>query len=420
MQWPKGIAWNEENMRFIDDFFTTEIKIFKHKIPIFDMLFFTILSCLGVYFRLSLFGIRSGDYVKAFADWMRECHAAGGFAYLGIKPGVSEASTFDYNCLFQYVIVILHYIGGSIPDIYLVKSVPVLFDFICAITVFRIVYHVTDKNLTKAMMSYGVMMFLPTAVLNSAAWAQNDSIYTAFVLLSLLHFMKRNDNRAFIYLAFAYSFKQQAIFFVPFVVLMWLKNKIKIRYVLWIPVIHVLAMVPAAIAGRSWGDLLGTYGRQVQMFSRLTMNYPSIYTIVSGDLSSAGRKILISAGTMATVIIMGVLAYYVYKKNFEVTGKYMVTLVVFTAEICCFCLPAMHERYGYIPEVVAVIYAILSIKRVPVCVALQVITMITYTRYLFGSTVLTLWPLSIAMLVVIMVVGYDLYLQMREPEVTSV
>ena len=420
MQWPKGIAWNEENMRFIDDFFTTEIKIFKHKIPIFDMLFFTILSCLGVYFRLSLFGIRSGDYVKAFADWMRECHAAGGFAYLGIKPGVSEASTFDYNCLFQYVIVILHYIGGSIPDIYLVKSVPVLFDFICAITVFRIVYHVTDKNLTKAMMSYGVMMFLPTAVLNSAAWAQNDSIYTAFVLLSLLHFMKRNDNRAFIYLAFAYSFKQQAIFFVPFVVLMWLKNKIKIRYVLWIPVVHVLAMVPAAIAGRSWGDLLGTYGRQVQMFSRLTMNYPSIYTIVSGDLSSAGRKILISAGTMATVIIMGVLAYYVYKKNFEVTGKYMVTLVVFTAEICCFCLPAMHERYGYIPEVVAVIYAILSIKRVPVCVALQVITMITYTRYLFGSTVLTLWPLSIAMLVVIMVVGYDLYLQMREPEVTSV
>lgn len=419
MQWPKGIAWNEENMRFIDDFFTTEIKIFKHKIPIFDMLFFTILSCLGVYFRLSLFGIRSGDYVKAFADWMRECHAAGGFAYLGIKPGVSEASTFDYNCLFQYVIVILHYIGGSIPDIYLVKSVPVLFDFICAITVFRIVYHITDKNLTKAMMSYGVMMFLPTAVLNSAAWAQNDSIYTAFVLLSLLHFMKRNDNRAFIYMAFAYSFKQQAIFFVPFIVLMWLKNKVKIRYVLWIPVVHVLAMVPAAIAGRSWGDLLGTYGRQVQMFSRLTMNYPSIYTIVSGDLSSAGRKILISAGTMATVIIMGVLAYYVYKKNFEVTGKYMVTLVVFTAEICCFCLPAMHERYGYIPEVVAVIYAILSIKRVPVCVALQVITMITYTRYLFGSTVLTLWPLSIAMLVVIMVVGYDLYLQMREPEVTS-
>ncbi len=406
-------------MRFIDDFFTTEIKIYKYKIPIFDMLFFTIITCLGFYFRVSLFNIKSGDYVKAFADWMRECHQAGGFAYLGIKPGESPASTFDYNCLFQYVIVLLHYIGGSIPDIYLVKSVPVLCDFICAVTIFRIVYHITDGNLTKSMLGYAVMMFLPTVVLNSAAWAQNDSIYTAFVLLSFLHVLKRNDNRAFVYLAFAYSFKQQAIFFVPFIVLMWLKNKIKIRYVFWIPVVHVLAMVPAAIAGRSWGDLLGTYGRQVQMFSRLTMNYPSIYTIVSGDLNGAVRKVLISAGTMATVIIMGILAYYIYKKNFDVTGRYMVTLVVFTAEICCFCLPAMHERYGYIPEVMAVVYGIVNVKRIPICVALQVITMITYTRYLFGSTVLTLWPLSIAMLVVIIIVGYDLYLQMREPEVTS-
>ena len=406
-------------MRFIDDFFTTEIKIYKYKIPIFDMLFFTIITCLGFYFRVSLFNIKSGDYVKAFADWMRECHQAGGFAYLGIKPGESPASTFDYNCLFQYVIVLLHYIGGSIPDIYLVKSVPVLCDFICAVTIFRIVYHITDGNLTKSMLGYAVMMFLPTVVLNSAAWAQNDSIYTAFVLLSFLHVLKRNDNRAFVYLAFAYSFKQQAIFFVPFIVLMWLKNKIKIRYVFWIPVVHVLAMVPAAIAGRSWGDLLGTYGRQVQMFSRLTMNYPSIYTIVASDLSGPVRKVLISAGTMATVIIMGILAYYIYKKNFDVTGRYMVTLVVFTAEICCFCLPAMHERYGYIPEVMAVVYGIVNVKRIPVCVALQVITMITYTRYLFGSTVLTLWPLSIAMLVVIIIVGYDLYLQMRETEVTS-
>ena len=42
--------------------------------------------------------------------------------------------------------------------------------------------------------------------------------------------------------------------------------------------------------------------------------------------------------------------------------------------------------------------------------------MITYTRFLFGSTVTILWPLTIAMLVIILVVGYDLYLQMKIPE----
>ena len=94
----------------------------------------------------------------------------------------------------------------------------------------------------------------------------------------------------------------------------------------------------------------------------------------------------------------------------------MITLVIFTAEVCCFCLPAMHERYGYLPEILTVVYALFSYKRMPVCAALQVITMITYSRFLFGSTVLSLWPLTCAMLVIILIIGYDLYLQMNVPE----
>lgn len=407
-------------MRSIDDFFDTEFKIFGLNITLFDLFFFTVMTCLGIIIRMSLFDIVSGDYKLAFADWMRECHEAGGFAYLGIKPGVSDASTFDYNCMFQYIIVLLHYIGGGVNDMYLVKTVSVIFDFVCAITIFRIAYEVTGQDIKKSMIAYAATMFLPTMILNSGAWAQNDSIYTSFVLLSLLHIMKGKDNRAFIYLALAYSFKQQAIFFVPFVILMWLKNKVKIRYVFWIPVIHVVAMIPAAIAGRSWGDLLGIYGKQVTMFSRLTMNYPSIYTIISNDIGSGMRKIIISVGTVATVMIFGIIAYYIYKKKFEITGRYMVTLVIFTALLCCFCLPAMHERYAYLPEVLAIVYAVFSYKRISICASLQVIAMITYSRYLFGSTVLTLWPLSIAMLVTIMIVGYDLFLQMKDTEIIAV
>ena len=79
----------------------------------------------------------------------------------------------------------------------------------------------------------------------------------------------------------------------------------------------------------------------------------------------------------------------------------------------------MHERYAYIPEILAVVYAVFSYKRISVCTALQVIAMITYSRYLFGSTVLTIWPLAIAMLITIMVVGYDLYLQMKENEIVA-
>ena len=321
-------------MRMIDKIFAVEFKFGKLTLTCFDFLCAMVLTVMGLLFRFSLYDLLSGDYATAFADWMKECHAAGGFAYLGIQPGVSEASTFDYNVMFQYLIVILHYIGGNLSDLYLVKSLSVIFDFVCAVNLARIAFHVTGGNTQKTMLAYYAVLFLPTVVLNSAAWAQNDSIYTAFILLSFFHVLKGNDFRAFMYLAISYSFKQQAIFFLPFIIIMWLKNKIKIRYILAIPVFHVVAMIPAAIAGRSWGDLLGIYGNQVQMFSRLTMNYPSIYTIITSDLKKGVRQLVIRGGVMATVIIFGMLASYIYHKKFKITDKFMITLVIFTAELC--------------------------------------------------------------------------------------
>ena len=407
-------------MRMIDKIFGVEFKIGKATFTCFDLLCAMILTTMGLMFRFSLYDLLSGDYTTAFADWMRECHEAGGFPYLGIKPGVSDASTFDYNVMFQYLIVILHYIGGSLSDLYLVKTLSVIFDFVCAVNLARIAFHVTGGNMQKTMLSYYAVLFLPTVVLNSSAWAQNDSIYTAFILLSLLHIMKGNDFRAFLYLAISYGFKQQAIFFVPFIILMWFKNKVKIRYILVMPVFHLISLIPAAIAGRTWGDLLGIYGNQVAMFSRLSMNYPSIYTIITTEIKKGTRQHLIRAGVLATIIIFGMIASYMYHKKFKVTEKFMITLVVFTAELCCFCLPVMHERYGYMPEMLAVVYALYSYKRLPICAFLQVISMITYTRYLFGSTVASLWPLSVAMLAIILIVGYDLYKQMQIPEEADV
>ncbi len=403
-------------MRLIDKIFDVEFEFGKVKITCFDLLFGLIITFLGLIFRFYLYDIKSGDYVTAFADWMKECHQAGGIAYLGIKPGVSDASTFEYNVVFQYLIVLLHYLGGGgmINDMYMVKTMSVVFDYVCAVTIMRIAFRATGENVRKALMAYAAIIFLPTVALNSAAWGQNDSIFTSFILLGLLHIMKGNDLRAFVYLAISYSLKQQVLFFIPFVIIMWLKNKVKIRYIVAIPIFYVVSMVPAAIVGRTWDDLLGMYSYQRNMYTRLSMNYPSIYTIITSDLDQSIRKMLIPAGTVATVIVLGILAYYIYRKKFEITDRYMITLVIFSALLCCFCLPVMHDRYGYLPEVLAVVYALFSYKRMTICAALQVIALVTYSRYLFGSTVAYLWPFSVAMLVIILVVGYDLYLQMEK------
>lgn len=402
-------------MRAIDDFFDTEISVSGVKLRMLDLFFGTVMLGLGIAVRLSLFEFESGDYSFFLSTWMKECHEAGGFPYLGITPGVSDKSTINYGCMYQYVIVLLHYIGGD--DLHMIKAVSVFFDMICAVAVLRIAYIVTKGNVKKSLMAFGAVMFLPTCVLNSGAWAQCDSIYTAFALLSVYHLMKGNNARFFIYLAISYSFKQQAIFIIPFAIIMWLKGKVKLRYIFLFPVTILLTLVPALLAGRDFNELISIYLKQVTTYSRLSMNYPNIYCFVSESLSEETRHMLISCGTVCCILLLGVVAYYVRDKVFEVSFLYMVTLAVFTVLLCLYALPVMHERYGYIAELFLVVYGITSYKRMGVCAAVQVISVITYSRFLFGSTVTDLWPLAFINLAVIMTIGYDLYMQMKKSEV---
>ncbi len=401
-------------MRIIDDYFDTEISVSGVKLRMLDLLFGAVMLGLGIAVRLALFDFESGDYSFFLSTWMQECHDAGGFPYLGITPGISDDSTINYGCMYQYIIVLLHYIGGN--DLHLLKSVSVFFDMICAVTILRIAYLVTDGDVKKSLMAFGVVMFLPTCVLNSGAWAQCDSVYTAFALLSVYHLMKGNNARFFIYLAISYSFKQQAVFIVPFAIIMWLKGKIKIRYIFLFPVIILLTLVPALIAGRDFFELISIYLKQVTTYSRLTMNYPNIYSFVSEGLSKESRLMLISCGTVCCILLLGLVAYYMRDKAFDGSFLSMVTLAVFTVLLCLYALPVMHERYGYIAELLLAVYGITSYKRMGICAVVQAVSVITYSRFLFGSTVKELWPLAFINLAIILAIGYDLYMQIRRAE----
>ncbi len=395
------------------------IKLFGITVRVVEVLFFAVMLGLGLSMRIALFDYESGDYHYFLSVWMQECHDAGGIGYLGIEPFSSAGSTINYGCMYQYIIVMLHYLKGFMTDMALLKSVSVIFDVVCAITIMRITYLVTEGSTSKALIAFGVVMFLPSVVLNSSAWAQCDSIYAAFLLLSLLHLMKDNGNRAFIYLALAYSFKQQAIFLIPLLIILWLMGKVKLRYILWLPAVIFVTIIPALLAGRRLSELLSIYLEQVNTYTYLTMNYPSIYTIVAEGLKEDYRKMIISAGTMATVAVLGVVAFYMRDKKVQIDYEFIITLAIFTIEICLFTLPVMHERYGYFPELLAVVYGLTRYKRMVVCAFMQVITIMTYSRFLFGSTVTVLWPLTIGLFMVIMVLGYDLWLQINSKEVRN-
>ena len=82
---------------------------------------------------------------------------------------------------------------------------------------------------------------MPTAFSNSALWGQCDSIYTAFVVFTLYFMLEEKYNLAFIMYGFALTFKLQAIFILPCIGIIFLKNrKFSILKILWIPIVNII------------------------------------------------------------------------------------------------------------------------------------------------------------------------------------
>ena len=54
------------------------------------------------------------------------------------------------------------------------------------------------------------------------------------------------------------------------------------------------------------------------------------------------------------------------------------------AYTCVFFLPKMHERYGYLYEILAILIAFVDRKTIIPCVVLNMVSLITYSLYLYG------------------------------------
>jgi Gpi18-like mannosyltransferase len=100
-------------------------------------------------------------------------------------------------------------------------------------------------------------------VINSAAWGQSDAIYTAFCIGSLYFLLKVRPAWACVLFGLAISFKLQAIFFLPVLLIVLLRRKFAMKYLLLIPAVFLLMLAPAFIAGRDAWSLPTIYVEQI-------------------------------------------------------------------------------------------------------------------------------------------------------------
>lgn len=373
-------------------------------ITVADIGAFAAVSLLAAIARRALIDIQSGDFNQFLMPWLEQIRAGGGLASLRFEIG-------NYTTPYMLFLTILSYFQGA--ELEGIKLFSVIFDYAAAVTVFLIVFKLT-QNLTKSFISYTAVLLSPIVILNSAMWAQCDVIYSAFALLSLFAFIKKRPLLGCVLFGIAFSFKLQAVFFAPFIIYLWVMGKIKLKHMLTIPIVYFISIIPAWIAGRPLGDLLSIYFNQAGEYTkRLTYNYPNIYLFFSSEYAGELR----AWGTILTIGIIGVTIYAMYKFNLNPEGENAIKIALCFAVIIPFLLPSMHERYGFLAELLIIPYVMLAPKkRIATGALYLIVSLCAYGPFLFGNHELPMIYASIINLGCIVLIVKDLFFGEAEPK----
>ena len=173
---------------------------------------------LSLVWRYAGRNFLSEDMEGWLLPWYEEIKESGGVLSLSHQVG-------NYGLLYQTLIALMTYV--DIEPIYLYKMLSVVFDFFLAYIVYAICKDLSsrsaDRILPPALL--GVILVVPTVVINSAFWGQCDSMYSFFCLLTLYCLFKERYVWAFTGLGLAFACKLQTVFILPFVFFYYFKSK---------------------------------------------------------------------------------------------------------------------------------------------------------------------------------------------------
>lgn len=336
-----------------------------------------VVTIVSFFMRFHLRTIVSGDAHTCLMPWYHEIADNGLYEQVG-----------DYSLLYQFIIWIMT-LFPSVPNLFAFKIFSCIFDYVAAAAAGLIVYRLDEGDKRwNAVLAYGLVLIAPTVFINSSAWAQCDAIYTAFALLGVYLLDKGKYNTSLIMMGLAFSFKLHAFFALPvFLFYYFAKRRFSILRFLIIPVTIVATSLPLVFWGRSPFGTFGVYAHQTSAWPSLANGYPSIWLLMFKENDKNQYDYI---APLAILITVGVLAFLMVswlRKKYMPTGRNLIIMTFLLTYTSVFFLPAMHERYGFVYEIFAIILAILIPKTLPLAALLMVTSMCTYASYLFYAPV---------------------------------
>ena len=203
----------------------------------------------------------------------------------------------------------------------------------------------------------------------------------------------------------ALAFKLQGVFLAPVIVALALRKLIPWKTLLIIPVVLLVALVPAWIAGRPFTHLVGIYASQASQFEYITMNAFTAYTWLPGS-KQVFNLFLLPGILMGGVAALG-LCYIVYRSDTKMAMPLMVEASLLAVIVVPFFLPKMHDRYFYPADVLSIVLAFLSPGLFWVPIVMVGSSFASYQPFLFERDLLPLPVLTLVILLLIVLLGRD-------------
>lgn len=377
-----------------------------------DRYFFHILVAviilISLYIRISFRYYSSSDIEKFVGPWLKHYEELG--VVEGLRQGVG-----NYYIPYNVCLALISQLPFS--HVALVGMLSWVFDYLTVFYIYKILVSVFCVNTVASRHKYLLwslcILFLPYVMLNGAYWKQCDGIYTFFLIAGLYYLMKDHFSCAFILFAIGFSFKQQVIFIIPFLIILYVvKKNYSILQFLWFPIVYILAGLPAVFCGRSVYDTYTVYlTGQVSASKFMNEVAANIYSL---GLDNYGY--LSKPAILLTIVIFGVMLMFVISNKDSMDFYRWAFLAVWCIETCYMFLPAMHDRYDYSALVlITAILVLLNHKIIIPVVVMNFVSLELYCRYLFYYE-MNVYCLSIAYCAAYFWISYELIRVIRNRE----
>jgi Gpi18-like mannosyltransferase len=352
-------------------------------------------TVLALLLRFTLREFQSGDYKTFGSQWYDFIVQHGGFRALAYNFS-------NYNPPYLYLMALVIWLFPWLPKIVAIKLISVVFDLICAAFVYKLVRLKYPAGLTPVF-SFLAVLFAPTVFLNSSMWGQADVIYTTGLVACLYYLCRHRPGLALVVFGLAFAFKMQAMFLAPFLLALLVKKEVAWKSVFIVPLVYLLSLVPAWLAGRPFLDLLLIYVSQSTQYRSLSKNAPSFYVW----FPNSAYDFLYPAGLILAVVVALVLVMGVYKSQVKVDRELMVQLALLSVLSMPYFLPKMHERFFFAADILSIVYGFYFPTYFFIPIAVIASSFFAYFPYLFKIR-MPLSVFSVALATVIIILSHHL------------